>query len=248
MFKNANMEELHGRSSPAGSSSSPRKQPTLELSNQFVSGDSGQEVQKSPTAEKQAVVHDIGKECSPYPGAVLSSEFPRVENFDHGNEEQIIHRTIDNLGSDCDSSGSFGLQRSEPAEKDSINVAVESALEKGTPVLSRKRKSSVLPSISNRILRSRSKETPKATESKVVEVEDTANKSRKRKQRMKAEMKNTHTNEFSKIRTHLRYLLHRIKYEQNLIDAYGEGWKGQRFVQQKSCNSNLCLPTIRLMN
>lgn len=242
------MDELHGRSSFAGSSSSPKKQPTLELSNPFVSGDSGQEVQKSLTAEKQPVVHDIGKECSPYPEAVLSSEFSRLKNFDHANGEQIVRHTVDNLGSDCDSSGSFGLQRSEPAEKDSVSVAGESAVNKGTPMLSRKRKSSVLPSVSNRVLRSRSKETPKATESKVVEVEDTANKSRKRKQRMKAEMKNTPTNEFSKIRTHLRYLLHRIKYEKNLIDAYGEGWKGQRFVQQKSCNSNLCLPTIRLMN
>lgn len=253
------MEELHGRSLSAGSSSSPKKQPTSELSNQFVSGDSGQGIQ-SQTAEKQAVIHDIGKDCSPFPRAVVSSELPRLENLDHANGEQIviakegpalnsdtrdfrlshingatIRHTIDNLGSaSCDSSRSFGFQQSEPAEKDPINVAGESALDKGTPMLSGKRKSPVLPSVSNRVLRSRSKEAPKATKSKVVEVEDTANESRKRKQRMmNGQMKNTPTNEFSKIRTHLRYLLHRIKYAQNLIDAYGEGWKGQSIEKLK---------------
>ncbi|KAL8143718.1 hypothetical protein V2J09_016750 [Rumex salicifolius] len=34
--------------------------------------------------------------------------------------------------------------------------------------------------------------------------------------------------EFSKMKIHLKYLLHRMRYEQNLIDAYSsEGWRGQ---------------------
>ncbi|KAJ1397314.1 Zinc finger, FYVE/PHD-type [Sesbania bispinosa] len=42
------------------------------------------------------------------------------------------------------------------------------------------------------------------------------------------------TDQFSKIRAHLRYLLNRVSYEQSLIDAYsGEGWKGYSMEKLK---------------
>lgn len=52
---------------------------------------------------------------------------------------------------------------------------------------------------------------------------------RKEKQR-----KQFPVDEFSKIKAKLRYFLHRIKYEQNLIDAYStEGWKGKSLEKIK---------------
>ncbi|XP_073525470.1 uncharacterized protein [Phyllobates terribilis] len=50
---------------------------------------------------------------------------------------------------------------------------------------------------------------------------------RKRGRRKEHQNRKLH-DEFSKMKVHLRYLLHRMKYEQNLIDAYSsEGWRGQ---------------------
>ncbi|RAL39653.1 hypothetical protein DM860_003186 [Cuscuta australis] len=63
-----------------------------------------------------------------------------------------------------------------------------------------------------------------------VEVNSNCNTmKRKEKQR-----KHIAVDEFSRIRAKLRYFLHRIKYEQNLIDAYStEGWKGQSLEKIK---------------
>uniref|UniRef100_A0A1D1ZG83 Homeobox protein HOX1A n=1 Tax=Anthurium amnicola TaxID=1678845 RepID=A0A1D1ZG83_9ARAE len=48
------------------------------------------------------------------------------------------------------------------------------------------------------------------------------------KSKRKRRMQTASNDEFSKIRRSVRYLLHRVSYEQSLIDAYaGEGWKGQ---------------------
>lgn len=78
-----------------------------------------------------------------------------------------------------------------------------------------------------RVLRSRSQEKPKTPESVDASSQDvTTSKERKRKKMKK--IKKDQNDEFSKIRTHLKYLLQKIKYEQLFIDAYaGEGWKGQ---------------------
>ncbi|KAF6137672.1 hypothetical protein GIB67_023606 [Kingdonia uniflora] len=51
---------------------------------------------------------------------------------------------------------------------------------------------------------------------------------RKKKRRKKKKTDKVTNDEFSKVRRRVRYLLTRMGYEQNLIDAYsGEGWKGQ---------------------
>lgn len=86
---------------------------------------------------------------------------------------------------------------------------------------------------STRVLRSRSQEKSKAPEpvSNLPEHSNGTIEETGRKKRKKKRVKETPVDEFSRIRKHLRYLLHRWTYEQNLIDAYsGEGWKGQRFV------------------
>ncbi|XP_041013795.1 homeobox protein HAT3.1 [Juglans microcarpa x Juglans regia] len=79
---------------------------------------------------------------------------------------------------------------------------------------------------SDRVLRSRTHGMPKATgsSSNLANVSTMEEKQRKSKKRRG---KRIVADEFSRIRTHLRYLLNRISYEQNLIDAYSsEGWKG----------------------
>ncbi|GAB2291725.1 hypothetical protein Dimus_025976 [Dionaea muscipula] len=52
--------------------------------------------------------------------------------------------------------------------------------------------------------------------------------SKRRRGRRKRQMNRRSHDDFSKMRRHLKYLLHRVQYEQNLIDAYSsEGWRGQ---------------------
>ncbi|XP_074330163.1 pathogenesis-related homeodomain protein-like isoform X1 [Apium graveolens] len=79
---------------------------------------------------------------------------------------------------------------------------------------------------SSRSLRSRSQE--KSIEHNFSNtVEEGGDREKPRKKR-KTRMEENRVDEFGRIRTHLRYLLHRIKYEKNFLDAYsGEGWKGQ---------------------
>lgn len=80
---------------------------------------------------------------------------------------------------------------------------------------------------SDRVLRSRTQEKPNALESNTNLGNGNAEK--KERKRRNKRGKRIIDDEFSKIRKHLRYLLYRIGYEQNLIDAYsGEGWKGYR--------------------
>ncbi|GMJ06839.1 hypothetical protein HRI_004353100 [Hibiscus trionum] len=79
---------------------------------------------------------------------------------------------------------------------------------------------------SDRVLRSKSQEKSEATESSNNVADVGSSKQQKRRKR-KREGKTEVSDEYSRIRKHLRYLLNRINYERNLIDAYStEGWKG----------------------
>nr|XP_043630596.1 pathogenesis-related homeodomain protein [Erigeron canadensis]XP_043630597.1 pathogenesis-related homeodomain protein [Erigeron canadensis]XP_043630598.1 pathogenesis-related homeodomain protein [Erigeron canadensis] len=80
---------------------------------------------------------------------------------------------------------------------------------------------------SPRVLRSRTQEKPKSPEPVEAPLQETESKEKKRRKKVK-KIKKDHNDEFSKIIRHLRYLIHRMVYEQNFIEAYaGEGWKGQ---------------------
>ncbi|CAL0300356.1 unnamed protein product [Lupinus luteus] len=87
---------------------------------------------------------------------------------------------------------------------------------------------------SDRSLRSRTQEKPKAPESSsnLVDVKnDGAKRKKKNKKNRREEGK---IDEFSRIKAHLRYFLNRVSYEQSLIDAYsGEGWKGYSMEKLK---------------
>ncbi|XP_057964776.1 homeobox protein HAT3.1 isoform X2 [Malania oleifera] len=84
---------------------------------------------------------------------------------------------------------------------------------------------------STRILRSKSREKPIASEPS--DNMSNARAGRKRK-RMKKRRNEILRDEFSNARKHLRYFLQRMSYDQNLIDAYsGEGWKGQSLDKLK---------------
>ncbi|GFP88605.1 pathogenesis-related homeodomain protein [Phtheirospermum japonicum] len=92
------------------------------------------------------------------------------------------------------------------------------------------------PVTSSWSLRSKSGEKPpKAPEPDDTVKEATVTGEKKRRGRKKKQQQQQNTvSEFAKTKSHLRYLLHRIKYEQNLIDAYSaEGWKGQSLEKLK---------------
>lgn len=81
---------------------------------------------------------------------------------------------------------------------------------------------------SDRVLRSRMHGKPRATESNINLANESTVEEKQRK-RKKTRGKRIVADEFSRIRTHLRYLMNRMGYEQSLIDAYSsEGWKGGR--------------------
>ncbi|CAA2980493.1 pathogenesis-related homeodomain [Olea europaea subsp. europaea] len=124
----------------------------------------------------------------------------------------------------------------EVMEKDVNNdPSLLKAKEEGTPVQLRTKRSTSKSSVNNTwVLLSKSQEKPKASDPKDTAVVDNTNGERKRRGRKKGQMNKFPANEFSRTRTHLRYLLHRIRYEQNLIDAYSaEGWKRQSLEKLK---------------
>ncbi|KAB5520712.1 hypothetical protein DKX38_025031 [Salix brachista] len=97
---------------------------------------------------------------------------------------------------------------------------------KRTLKLSRKKYTSSLRK-SDRVLRSKSQEKPKAPESSNNSTNGNSTDEKKGKRKKKRRGKSIVADEYSRIRARLRYLLNRMSYERSLITAYsGEGWKG----------------------
>ncbi|VFQ81876.1 unnamed protein product [Cuscuta campestris] len=90
------------------------------------------------------------------------------------------------------------------------------------------------PVTSTRVLRSRTQEKTKSPETTNASAADNSKKEKKRKRRKRKQRKQIAANELLGIKSHLKYLVRRILYEQSLIDAYsGEGWKGQSLEKIK---------------
>lgn len=149
----------------------------------------------------------------------------------------------------------FQIVRNDPAEKNDANEQLDPPFEditkgnslnclqrnskKATHVLlgcndkriSKSLKKKYMLRSSDRVLRSRMSEKPKPSEliTNLVNVDNDGKK--RRGSKTKNMGRQGVTDEFSRIKARLRYLLKRVSYEQNLIDAYsGEGWKGHRCV------------------
>ncbi|KAA8545804.1 hypothetical protein F0562_020745 [Nyssa sinensis] len=113
--------------------------------------------------------------------------------------------------------------------QEDASESLSGSIDKRASARSRKGKSMLRSSVEcTRVLRSRSQEKSKAPEPGRIVAEHGANEEKRRgRRRKKKQIKKIPVDEFSRIRKHLRYVLTRMRYEQNLIDAYsGEGWKG----------------------
>nr|GMD07184.1 pathogenesis-related homeodomain protein [Ipomoea batatas] len=163
----------------------------------------------------------------------VDSSFKNLELL-HENEEAIS--IVDHLAElHGDASENPGQDLSKICRDSNENsTQLECADERPTGC-SRKRKATLgSPVISTIVLRSRTQEKPKPVEPIHASADDSATDEKKRKRRKRKHSKQIAVNEFSGIKSHLRYLLSRIKYEQNLIDAYSaEGWKGQSLEKLK---------------
>ncbi|KAJ7967534.1 homeobox protein HAT3.1 [Quillaja saponaria] len=121
------------------------------------------------------------------------------------------------------------MTSSEQLETPSKNATSRQLGRRGKSTSKSLKKKYMLRSLggNDRVLRSTTREKPKVPESITNSVNNDGEKKRKKRKKNKKRGGEVIVDEYSRIRTHLRYLLNRMNYEQNLIDAYsGEGWKG----------------------
>ncbi|KAL7156896.1 hypothetical protein ABFS83_02G039800 [Erythranthe nasuta] len=202
------------------------------------------------TTEKQPKQEDISVNAGAEKREPLLENVEELPGFENPEVASNGSTNHENLGTPLGAaSDDPNCGKVEPVQIDVTNDSGQIDNEDGSASgKSRKRKSRVKgPVISSWSLRSKSQERPKAPEpdetvkaDETVEADETvkagsSNGEKKKKGRKKKQVKNTTTvNEYSRTRSHLRYLLHRIKYEQSLIDAYcAEGWKGQSLEKLK---------------
>ncbi|QHO35935.1 Homeobox protein [Arachis hypogaea] len=143
-----------------------------------------------------------------------------------------------------------GLQDPAPASVDVKNTGLKCSKRNSTATTSMQlsckgkksskllKKKYMLRSLgsSDRALRSRTREKPKPPESNsnLVDANNDGVKNKRGKKKNKKRDGEGVIDEFSRIRARLRYLLKRVSYEQNLIDAYSsEGWKGYSLEKLK---------------
>lgn len=152
-----------------------------------------------------------------------NQSIPAQENMSSANEllDPPSGDVVNNISSNC----------SERVSNSPPNSQLKRKGKKNSKLLKKKYMLRSLGS-SDRALRSRTREKPKEPEpnSNSVDVNSDGVKRQSGRKKKKRRVEGI-TDQFSRIRSHLRYLLNRISYEKSLIDAYsGEGWKGYRCV------------------
>ncbi|XP_047341411.1 pathogenesis-related homeodomain protein isoform X1 [Impatiens glandulifera] len=171
---------------------------------------------------------DVEEKMNPIPYDENHSS-PKKSGLPFQGEEERKLSTEDSVlpnEGDATNSNSDNME-SEPANKTEKKGSVKPRGKGNT-------KSTRVLRGSPRILRSRLPEKPKNPVPVVSVTEKSIDSEKTMKGRKKKKANNVPVNEFVRARSHLKYLIKRMSYEQNLIDAYsGEGWKGQSIEKVK---------------
>ncbi|VFQ93840.1 unnamed protein product [Cuscuta campestris] len=165
-------------------------------------------------------------------GLGVNSSFNNFEVLDERGEAIPIANSVGVLGV---ASESTGQELREMYRDSNVNPSQLECGDESHSGQSRKKISSLRSLVtSTRVLRSRTQEKTESPETTNVSAADNSNKEKKRKRRKRKQRKRIAANELLGIKSHLKYLVRRIQYEQSLIDAYsGEGWKGQSLEKIK---------------
>ncbi|KAM7252034.1 hypothetical protein ACFE04_023917 [Oxalis oulophora] len=158
-------------------------------------------------------------------GCGVSEHADILDNSLEHMEDSISLRSTEHLG----------LAAEHGTENSTYNNCVTPTKNSDDSKSSKKKSARRCVASSDRVLRTRSQEKPTAPEpiqlaNECPGTEDSVKKedsAKKRKNQKKKKMEGRVTDEYSKIRAQVKYILKRINYEQSLIDAYsGDGWKG----------------------
>ncbi|CAA0806791.1 Homeobox protein HAT3.1 [Striga hermonthica] len=199
------------------------------IEKKLVSIEGSSEIIKEKGLCRGETSKDLGAERS---GLVNVKIMQAFENLDVPSVNKL--KNLGNIGTDSVIADGGQLEAPQiNATNDSShsnNVARRSSEQS-----QKRRANSKGPVTSSWSLRPKSQEKPKEPEpiNTLNEATISGEKKRRRRKKQQQQKKNT-VNEFSKTKSHLKYLLHRISYEQSLIDAYSaEGWKGQSLEKLK---------------
>lgn len=178
---------------------------------------------------KKLVYQELGRSCysKAESGSMLIASLKSKKGSDisHCKKHKPISKSHVKTISSKLSKRSVAAPASREPRNDSVHKKIVSRkfLHKAIDTKSSRKKSS-LKLKDEKVSPNRSKGIGKNTDG---EVKITNLKKRKKKRRQKD---TAERDEASRLQRRTRYLLIKMKLEQNLIDAYsGEGWKGQRY-------------------
>lgn len=159
-----------------------------------------------------------------------SSSFHHVAQAKMNSQESEIQESVSNAKENEPTATPVTGDNHVESDKPELDQKTGSCATKAGKSTSKVGKKYVLRSLSSsvRVLRSRENKSPKdlpKTEGHSTEISAEQSKRRRKKHKKKT---NVVQDELSRTRKHIKYLLLRIGFQQNMIDAYSnEGWKGQ---------------------
>ncbi|GAB4838839.1 hypothetical protein Ancab_028381 [Ancistrocladus abbreviatus] len=253
-----------------GDASTSEQTPSQKLG-EAVNGTIPSEQPERDITHSKDIQNNSAEECVAIPEYDITDQLgppPRVEELETALEEVSKNSVgIEQFGpaSEPDTQGYRSEQLGTPEDlaKTTIHMVPGSLSEDGNTSSKwlgrRNRKTSATLVDKKYALRSsagsqhsRSEEKPNNTEPSNLENASGSKGRRKRKKRMKRKS----DDEFSRMRKNLRYILHKMHYEQNLVEAYSsEGWRGQSLeklrpekeLQRAKASINRCKLKIRAL-